>query len=853
MARTHPGLLLLLTEAYYIEKPRTDDPWYSNPDPLDEGVRGHTRTLGVFGPMAAWDFGPFSWLLRAKPIETLQMIHRLLDHAASTRVGRRGKSSSFDAYPDEPFRGVEFDLPGGGRQQYIGDEHVWSWYRGTSVGPYPCMSALLSVELFADHLVDTLGLPMSEVTELLMRGCRNLAMPGLIVGMLVRHPDSAGTELGRWLAQPEIWHLESIRAAAEFNPHVQGADSADTVGRDRRRLTFLQVAEQTTGTALLTGNLDRLTVLHKVGDELLRRSSDTVFGSRATSGTLSMIKGWASRLYAQNYHLVELDDGRTGVLYVPPPDVVTGLAPENAEHARNQQAIRLLMTYAKNEDRSAPLETLTADLDLARALAADPPEQVLPQPMDPMAATAAAAMVAYANGFIGITKDDIDWAANLLLDIALYPHVDEYAVMSSLHSMGADRSAAIGVPLLLLETFDAAPFDRESIQQALFRLSTSLFDEVRCALPLGLARVWSAPCDANPEPGTSRSALARAWSALRSTGPKQNRCRHEIAWTAVEASLRDCRLGPWNKQLQRRPIEPLSGPPAKALREVGADQLLVNRLTAPIMAATDAAHSESCVASRARHLLDTLWEAHRKGAAHWAMKGYSQATFRECHRRVIRVLMDTAAEGNSSPLKGHLREFASNAPALAQLLHNLSLLCTYDAELRRALPNVWPTVMQTVLDAIESGADPRKHPYQGKKAVAALIPHPTPDMADTDPSVSLNTARGAWINPETLGPLIARWMNVAHTTPESVDALIGLIETAPRSWQATTGLQWVNDLVSDRYKAVASRSWRLPGWLEILRASSELQPSGRALIQRLIDGLVTNGDTRAVKLQRLDE
>ncbi|MBT2452504.1 trypsin-like peptidase domain-containing protein [Streptomyces sp. ISL-43] len=853
MARTHPGLLLLLTEAYYIEKPRTDDPWYSHPDPLDEGVRGHTKTLGVFGPMAGWDFGPFSWLLRAKPIETLQMIHRLLDHAASTRVGRRGKSSSFGADSDEPFRGVELDLPGGGRQLYIGDEHVWSWYRGTSVGPYPCMSALLSVELFADHLVDKLGLPISEVTELLMRGCRNLAMPGLIVGMLVRHPNSAGTELDRWLAQPGIWHLESIRAVAELNPHAQGADSSDTVGGDRRRLTFLEVAEQTTGTALLTGNLDRLTVLHEVGDELLRRGSDTVFGSRATSGTLSMIKGWASRLYAQNYHLVELDDGRTGVQYVPPPEVVTGLAPENAEHARNQQAIRLLVTYAKNEDRSAPLDTLTADLELARSLAADPPEQVLPQPMDPMAATAAAAMVAHADGFIDIARDDIAWAANLLLDTALHPNVNEYSVMSSLHSMGADRSAAIGVPLLLLETFDAAPFDRDSVQQALFRLSTSLFDEVRCALPLGLARVWSAPCNTNLEPGTSRSALARAWSALRSTGPKQDGCRHQIAWTAVEAGLSDCRLGPWNQQLQRRPIEPLGGPPAKALREVGADQLLVNRLTGPIMAATDAAHSGSCVASRARHLLNALWEAHRKGSARWAMEGYSQATFRKCHRRVIRVLMGAAAEGNFSPLAAHLREFTSNAPALAQLLHDLSLLCTYDAELRRTLPHVWPTVMQTVLDAIESGVDPRQHPYQGRNAVAALIPHPTLDMADSEPSASLNTARGEWINPENLSPLIARWMNVAGTTHESVDALIDLIETAPRSWQATTGLQWVDDLIGDRYKAVASRSWRLPGWLEILRSSSELEPSGRALIQRLIDGLATNGDARAVKIQRLDE
>lgn len=854
MSRTRPELLLSLTEAYYIKKPRTGDPWYSQSGPLDKGVRRHTRRSGAFGPMARWDFGPFFPLLAVKPTETLQMIHRLLDHAAATRAGRLASRSTGYEQQGEP-EGLELDLPGTGRRLCVGDEHVWSWYRGTSVGPYPCMSALLAVEMFADHLIETFGLPMSKVTGLLLRGCGNLAMPGLVVGLLVRHLERAGTELDRWLIRPEIWHLETLRALAENNRHVQGPDPADVTGRDRRRSSFLEVSTQMTVTALLTGNQDRLTVLHGLGDELLRHAGDEVFGEQidAESSTLTMIKGWAGRLQAHNYHFVELGDGRNGLHYEPPPDVIAGLAVENAELARGQQATRLLMTYAVNEDRSAPLDTLAPDLELARTLAADPPAQGSLYPMDPMVGTATAAMVAHADGHIDLAEDAIDWAANLVLDAALHPHEDEYAAMSSLYSMGADRSAAIAVPLLLLPAFATARLDYDTLEQALTRCATSLFDEVRSALPLGLARVWRALCDAQPHQGRRWLPRPRFWPTLRGNGSVRGRCRHQIAWDAVEAGLRDCRLGPWAPDLQQRAIEPLTGPLPRALRTATADQLLVNRLAGPITAAADAVRAQCCIAPRAQQLLDVLWDVHRTGAGHWAAKGYEAATFTKCRRQIARVLLTLAGDGTCDPLNGHLQAFTAQAQALAELLTDLSLLCTYDTSLRRTLPHVWPSVMQTVLDTIDVGVDPRTDSHWGREAVAGLIPRPQPAITDNDPAVSLAAAGRDWISPQSLAPLIARWIPTAHTTPEAVDALLGLIETAAPPWQATTGLQWINELIDGQYADIASRSWGLPQWLETLHALPSLPPTSRATLQRITDGLATHGDNRAVRLQRLEE
>ena len=50
---------------------------------------------------------------------------------------------------------------------------------------------------------------------MLLGGCDNVAMVGLVVGVLVRHLDKAGTLLDRLLAEPEVWHFEFARITQE--------------------------------------------------------------------------------------------------------------------------------------------------------------------------------------------------------------------------------------------------------------------------------------------------------------------------------------------------------------------------------------------------------------------------------------------------------------------------------------------------------------------------------------------------------------------------------------------------------------------------------------------------------------
>jgi hypothetical protein len=75
-------------------------------------------------------------------------------------------------------------------RSYVGDRNVWLWYRGTGSGPYPCMSALQACELLCERLIEAQA-PIDRIITMLLEGCENLAMVGLIVGLLIRHVEQA--------------------------------------------------------------------------------------------------------------------------------------------------------------------------------------------------------------------------------------------------------------------------------------------------------------------------------------------------------------------------------------------------------------------------------------------------------------------------------------------------------------------------------------------------------------------------------------------------------------------------------------------------------------------------------------
>ena len=393
-----PAFLIWLTESYYVEKPEREGFAYSS---LDDGIRHH-RFAGLGAHMAGWWHGPFFRLLNVRPLETISMINRMLDHAAAVRVGQL-RSLDEDLPTESGTPGAtELELPGVGPRRCVGDSHVWGWYRGSSVGPYPCVSALLALERFCDHLIDQLTVPLDKVVEMLLRDCHNLAMPGLVAGFLVRHLESADALLDNWLSDPRIWQLEFGRTVAEGTLHIQGSDDSQLVGRDRRRFSFRDVAAQMTVTARLEGDDERLTALGAIADQLISNAQAEGYAGEE----LAAVEGWAAGFRSENYKASPLESGAVVFEFEQPAEVASALKDSLQSISKTNSILRLKLKYTQSQDRRAPVGGLSEDIELARRLDVDLIGEDDMFAADAIAAVAAAAVVAHAEDRAVVGDED---------------------------------------------------------------------------------------------------------------------------------------------------------------------------------------------------------------------------------------------------------------------------------------------------------------------------------------------------------------------------------------------------------------------------------------------------------------
>ncbi|MFE9813230.1 ATP-binding protein [Streptomyces sp. NPDC005548] len=826
MAQTHPQLLLHLTEAYYIRRPERSR--WDRGGLHDDGIRRHSRQTGLGPPFAAWHFGPFYWLLHSLPGDTLDMINRMLDHAAAYRVQTLHQPGPAQDEPDAAL-GISLDLPGIGSRLFVGDGHVWGWYRGSTVGPYPCMSALLAVERWADSLVAA-GIPCEKVVHFFLRSCNNLAMAGLAVGLLIRRLEDVGNLLDIWLTSPAVWSLETSRTSTEgrFRFHAGGADPDEVAGAHRRAMTPREAAAELTQAAMIAGDQQRLDALADVADQLLANARAEL--GEDPDGQLTRVQGWASLLRSENHLAHRTARDEVVLQYEPPSDLTDSFAPRAAQVAAGSEALRLQHTYGDHDIQPEewPADSLLADLELARKIAADPPSPFGPlHPQDAPAAVAAAAVISHARGLAVVPDADLRWAADTLLATPTTAPVDSGDETWMVYPMAASGSAARALPSLLLAPFDHLAIAQDRIEQAVTALA-AWSDAVRTLLADGCAPAWQSSC----EEGADEGIPCR---------------RHQPLWAAVQAALSGCRLGSW--RAGNRQPEFLPPPYIDTLPAVPTTDLLVNRLATPI-ACTTAARHITCLAHQASALLPALMDAHRNGADHWMSEGYAGYNSPE-RELVVRALITLAADGSTDPLTAHLQSFATNANALQQLLNDAATLCTYAPQLRALLPAVWPLIMTTTLDA---GADLRQGSDRwADYAIAALLPTPQPRTADPHFDETLNRVNRDWLAPDALGEAAQRWLDLARGEPMAADAVARFARTTPSTWQRATGLRWLEHVIDGRYDAFANHCWYVIRWLTELRETTLSDAAVLSRWRRIVDGLAASGDPRAVDLQRIDE
>ena len=830
LASSCPRLLAELTEAYYLDD-EIDDFGFDA-----EGIRDHqARSIGVV-PLAAWYRGPFMSLFQNDFRNGVGMLNRMLNHAARMRVGKLARLDQRDR-PLEPdtvgWHESELKIAGS-RRPYVGDEHVWCWYRGTGVGPYPCMSALQALERVCDQLI-AVGAPIGTLVSVLLDGCENLAMVGLIVGLLVRHLDRAEKQLDPYLAEPLIWHCEFARVVNEAGGLA--ADSEGLVAPERRNWSLREAAMfmvlQANGerTAELRGlgemlvaNASRL-----VGQEHEHESREVEAGTEFTEQHLVKVRAWASSLDRDSYQAHETPGGYQ-VQSTPPDDVVEALRGRNEEMELEREAIRLFVRYhiEPKKESAEPIghDELVADMATARKLLESPPSLGVHSPWDTSALVAAAALEAHLLDGAVLVEDALALAAEIILRIGEGEASPRQFEFEETHfEAGADRSAARTLPLLLLpvaaqlravldEHDGRTTFERAS--RAGVNLARAVADEARLHLARGLDRVWQMSC------------------------VKDGRCHHEVGWRIATETMRYCLLGDWDLEARRRGILPLEEPIADSLAGADDDSILVSRLDAAIRALAPAAMASICVSRQARDLLLALLAAQRRSLLACERDGNPDS--RGSHTLVsARALLTLARDGDDVAVYEHIDAYADHPALLGNLLRALSAAAEEAPDRAAAARRIWPRVVRHVLELDESGHTPFRDAYYGDMTLAALIPNTTGELPFLYREVDDTPI--AWWDPLELVSEVEAWLVPAAGNATCVDQLVSFVGTLGSEDQVRLGLPWMAKLVVADPTRIARGAYTLTTWLIEMR-SVAVDAELLATWQQIVDDLVVAGVMR---------
>jgi hypothetical protein len=822
LATYRRGFLAELTAAYYLDDEEEGVGF------REDGIRHHHARGFRTTPLAAWYRGPFMALFQSDFRNGVAVLNRMLNHAALARartlagLGHYGApvgDSDLDAFR------TELDITGT-RRVYIGDEHVWVWYRGTGVGPYPCMSALQALERVCDQLI-AVGIPLGTILAILLDGCENLAMVGLVVGLLIRHLEHADRLLDSYLAEPLIWHLEFMRLVHESSGLA--APSDQLVAPERRQWSLREAAML----LVLRADGGRADELRMIGQQLVetaRRSSREALpevDDAKVEEQIVPVRAWASGLDRSTYRANDGDEG-VYIQSMPPDDIVKAMESGNEDLRRGQESTRLFVRYyvrRKNGDSEAVTgEDLTADLAVARDLLQKPPALNAGIAWDAPAAVAAAAIEAHVVAGLQLPKDELGFAVEFLLRVGADDSPPRHFEFEETYfEQGADRSAARVLPLLLLPSaagvralVDAGD-GREThrrVTAAAGKLARAVANEVRLHLARGLDRVWASQCT------------------------KDGTCHHHTALQLAIDTMRDSAFGAWDPDTERRQVIVLADPVAQSLTDMADDAIYFGRLDAAIRALAEAAKACICVSGPAEDLLAVLLAAHRRSLLAHDRDVDSRGT----HALVAaRALLTIAADGHDEPIYQHIDAYADKAALLSSFLRALSAAAEESPGRAATARRIWPAVVSRIIGLHQSGRIALRDRHYGDYALAALIPNACGEVAylyreiEKDPIL--------WWDPVAWRSTVEQWLPLAQGDPMCVDHLISFVAALTHAQQARLALPWIANVVLAAPDRVANRTFLLSSWLLDVRSSA----SDAGLLaewQRVVDALVVAGVSR---------
>ena len=696
------------------------------------------------------------------------------------------------------------------------------------------MSALQALEYMCDQLIKA-DIPIRNLVPLLLEGCENLAMVGLVMGVLVRHLEAADDLLDPYFIEPIIWHLEFGRVANEDNGLAAGSEGIEAPERRkwslREAAMFMAVRVEDERAADLRA-LAR-TLVERGRRELAQGygvdATDEEIGEEDIEQQLARVKVWASCLDRSSFQVHEVPDG-LHIQATPPEEAVQALQYDNEELARVAEEYRLinLYFYKRNEADFEAIgpDDLVVDIGTARTLLETPTLRSVHHPWDVPALIAAAALEAHLLHGVDIPDDALSFAADTVLKVAegeASPGLYEFE--GTYFEQGADRSAARVLPLLLIPAAahiravadgedGSATFERAST--AGLKIAQAIASEVRLHLARGLDHLWATPCVQD--------------------GP----CHHQVGWQIVTETMRDCALGDWIPETGRRSITVLEEPLVESFISTADDSILPSRLDASIRALAPAATANICVSTAAREMLTVLFAAQRRALLFHEDGDLDQRGVGMHSLVNAWALLTLVRHGDDTAIYEFIDAYADNMALLSNLLLALAAAAEETPDRASAARLVWPNVVRHVLNLHSRGHVKFQKDFYGEVALTALVPNTTYDNQyfyrelEGQPIV--------WWEPLALRNEVEAWLAPAAGNARCVDQLIGFLKTLALEDQARVGLPWVAKLVLASPGNVSRGSFWLSEWL-IETRSAAVSAGLSALWQQIVDALVVEGVT----------
>lgn len=851
LARYQPDLLLRLAGLYYIDVELTLTSAEPRPkrrresshglaafveiggerrEMREEGVRRHShryyRPSSIFGGLADPSFGPFAALLEASPQRGLRLIGAVVDTATEARIRLEGRREGQES-------NVELHLPGwADPRRYRGTGQVWMWYRRLGTGPYPAMSALMALREWAEVEISA-SRPLRDVVNDVLGTGASLAFVAVAYSVLVEHLDAVTEELDSFLAEPLIWDLETARAVSERSQVGPALPIPDA-----KRLTW---TPQEVAIALVLGSDQQgRERLKRVGELLLARHSESPAIAGTSDGPTErpeeevvvddpsddrvlLGRRRAGELDIDTYRFRREGD-RIEVMLDYPDEVVQGLQESGGRRSELLleqtnlafQAIQIRDAGGDGEADPVVIWSRLHELQAEFEGVVEKGAGALGEG-DGMAAAAAAIVLAARHGR-PVEDEILASASSVLLEVAEavgQELLDETSLQGreSAWPYGADRSAAVGLPVLLFDESlrQRADVDIKRIGSAVTYLASSLFEEVRIRLASALQPAWDDACQDRPEVHDAAEAVLR--ELVASSG-----------------------MGPWSSPLGYRPRIRLPEPLEETLDT--DDLILVPESAADALSGLLAARTLDCPhGSSARGLLDALV---RFDLRVWPSEiARHQHTVGGWRGNLDRLTAELTLAGDPSQLRRYLDAFAPVGEDLRGLLGALAAGAT-TPERAEVLFDVWPEILDTLLPGTRKLDDseedrPRPYPRDVHELDAALLPIP--------PQGSIWPA-------ERAGPLLRRWLEAFPGRPHVADRLMTFL--AAFGWLLDpNGTQAVLYVLGDYVRWITHDSNFVIAWLDIVLRRMPSAAGEHAVAARsLLDRLAAEGNEGALRLQR---